>query len=85
MELLSLNQRLQTLNPTATLQRGYAVVQKSETGQVLRTSKEVKVGDQLNVTLVDGTLQVTNSALKPPKTNKSNGTSRKRPEMKPLI
>ena len=85
VELLSLNQRLQTLNPTATLQRGYAVVQKSETGQVLRTSNEVKVGDQLNVTLVDGTLQVTNAALKPPKTNKSNGTSRKRPEMKPLI
>ena len=85
VELLSLQQRLQTLNPTATLQRGYAVVQKSETGHVLSTTKEVEVGELLNITLVDGTLQVTNSVLKTPSTKKPSVLSRKHPEMKPLI
>jgi exodeoxyribonuclease VII large subunit len=85
IELLSLQQRLQTLNPTATLQRGYAVVQKSETGHVLSTTKEVAVGERLNITLVDGTLQVTNSVLKTPNNKKPSVLSRKHPEMKPLI
>ena len=85
VELLSLQRRLQTLDPTATLQRGYAIVQKSATGQVLSKTTEVKVGEQLNLTLVDGTLQVTNSVLKPPKTKGPSVPSRKHPEMKPLI
>ena len=85
VELLSLRQRLQTLNPTATLQRGYAVVQKSETGHVLSTTKEVEIGEPLNITLVDGTLQVTNSVFKTPNNKKSRVRSRKNPEMKPLI
>ena len=85
VELFSLQQRLQTLNPTATLKRGYAVVQKSETGHVLNTAKDVKAGEQLNVTLVDGTLQVTNSILKAAKSNEPRVRSRKNPEMKQLI
>ena len=85
VELLSLQQRLQTLNPTATLQRGYAVVQRSETGHVLSTTKEVEIGDQLNVTLANGTLRVTNSGLKTQKSNKPSVRSRKHPEMEPLI
>ena len=85
VELLSLQRRLQTLDPTATLKRGYAIVQKSDTGQVLSKTTDVKVGEQLNLTLVDGTLQVTNSVLKPPKTKGPSVPSRKHPEMKPLI
>jgi len=85
VELLSLQQRLQTLNPTATLQRGYAVVQRSETGHVLSTTKEVEIGDQLSVTLANGTLRVTNSGLKTHKSNKPRVRSRKNPEMEPLI
>ena len=85
VELLGLKQRLQTLNPTATLQRGYAIVQRSETGHVLSTTKEVEIGDQLNVTLANGTLRVTNSGLKTQKSNKPSVRSRKHPEMEPLI
>ena len=85
VELLSLQQRLQTLDPTATLQRGYAVVQKSATGHVVLSTKDVKPGEQLNVTLGDGMLQVTNTEVKIPKQNKSPSPSQDQPAMKPLI
>ena len=85
VELLSLQQRLQTLDPTATLQRGYAVVQKSATGHVVLSTKDVKPGEQLNVTLGDGMLQVTNTEGKMPKQNKSPSPSQDQPAMKPLI
>ena len=85
LELLSLQQRLQTLNPVATLQRGYAVVQKSGSHQVVRSIKDVNAGEELNITVGDGQLQVKYPASQIPKINKSTPRLKKQPEMKPLI
>jgi len=85
VELLSLQQRLQTLNPIATLQRGYAVIQKSENHQVVRSIKDVNAEEELNITLGDGQLQVKYPASQTPKINKSPPRPKKQPQMKPLI
>lgn len=46
------------LSPAATLQRGYAVVQRPD-GPVLRKAGEVRSGDRLRIRLADGRLDVT--------------------------
>lgn len=50
-------QVLQAYNPQAALQRGYALVRQGKT--VLRTGKNSKVGDEINVQLADATLAAT--------------------------
>ena len=51
--------RLQALNPQAILQRGYAIVETQPDGQVVRSKNDVAVGDQLKVTVADGSLPAT--------------------------
>ncbi len=58
-EAASFMARLQTLNPTATLSRGYAVVHKQTDGQPIYTRDAVKTGDSLNVTISDGSFPAT--------------------------
>jgi exodeoxyribonuclease VII large subunit len=53
--------RLRALSPSATLARGYAIVQKPD-GHVVRSTAEASEGDPLRVRLGDGTLDVTVSA-----------------------
>jgi exodeoxyribonuclease VII large subunit len=50
--------RLRALSPSATLARGYAIVQKPG-GDVVRSTTEVAGGEALRVRLGDGTLDVT--------------------------
>jgi exodeoxyribonuclease VII large subunit len=50
--------RLRTLSPAATLQRGYAIVQRAD-GVVVRTPDEVAEGDELHIRLADGALRAT--------------------------
>jgi exodeoxyribonuclease VII large subunit len=50
--------RLRALSPSATLARGYAIVQK-QGGHVVRSTTEVTDGEALRVRLGDGTLDVT--------------------------
>jgi exodeoxyribonuclease VII large subunit len=50
--------RLRALSPAATLQRGYAIVQRSD-GHVVRAASEVAHGDDLRVRLADGELHAT--------------------------
>ena len=50
--------QLQTLNPQATLNRGYAVVQKAATGDVVFLKTNVTRGDTLKVTVSDGDFSV---------------------------
>jgi len=50
--------RLRALSPSATLARGYAIVQTPE-GHVVRAAQEASAGDPLRVRLADGTLDVT--------------------------
>ncbi|MBG0561664.1 exodeoxyribonuclease VII large subunit [Actinoplanes aureus] len=48
--------RLRALSPAATLQRGYAIVQRPD-GHVVRAADEVAAGDLLRIRLADGELQ----------------------------
>lgn len=50
--------RLRALSPAATLDRGYAIVQRAD-GQVVRAAAEVAAGDPLRVRLADGELSAT--------------------------
>jgi len=48
--------RLRALSPAATLERGYAIVQRAD-GHVVRAADEVKTDDRLRVRLAEGELQ----------------------------
>ncbi|KXK61794.1 exodeoxyribonuclease VII large subunit [Micromonospora rosaria] len=50
--------RLRALSPAATLDRGYAIVQRGD-GQVVRAAGDVDPGDHLRVRLAEGDLAVT--------------------------
>ncbi|NLU79348.1 exodeoxyribonuclease VII large subunit [Micromonospora sp. HNM0581] len=50
--------RLRALSPAATLDRGYAIVQRAD-GHVVRAAGEVTPGDPLRVRLADGELSAT--------------------------
>jgi len=47
---------LEAVSPLATLQRGYAIVRADQTGRILRTANEVKVGDRVHARLGQGEL-----------------------------
>lgn len=46
--------RLRALSPKSTLERGYAIVQRADSGAVLREPDDVEVGDALRVRLSGG-------------------------------
>ncbi len=58
-ETASFMARLQTLNPAATLSRGYAVVHKQPGDQPIYSKNAVRSGDSLNVTVSDGAFPAT--------------------------
>ncbi len=49
-------QSLHALSPLATLERGYAIVQRADTGAVVRDARELKRGDQVNARVARGRL-----------------------------
>ena len=51
--------RIRTLDPVATLRRGYSVVQKGTTGDVVTKAGQVEVGDSLSITVSDGIVDAT--------------------------
>jgi exodeoxyribonuclease VII large subunit len=55
VQLQSFHHRLESLNPLAVLQRGYAIVQR-EDGRIVASIHQTRLGEALNVHLVDGTL-----------------------------
>ena len=59
VEVDGLERRLRTLDPAATLRRGFSVVQRNDTGQVITTAGQVTGGDALTITLADGTIPAT--------------------------
>jgi len=46
--------RMAGLDPRATLRRGFAIVQKAGTKQVVNSTRKVKAGDRLTVSVTDG-------------------------------
>ena len=51
--------RLRTLSPAATLQRGYAIVQRADGGGVVRSPADVAAKDLLRIRLAEGELAAT--------------------------
>ncbi len=62
LQVAGLEQQLQALDPAATLQRGYSVVQRADTGEVVRSTKQVDPGDGLNITVSDGQIPAVSDA-----------------------
>jgi len=56
--LALLTGRLQTLSPLAVLSRGYAIIKRGETKEVIHTSEQLKKGDQLQIEFADGEVAV---------------------------
>lgn len=56
-ELTTRNQMLEALSPAATLRRGYAIV-TDEVGQVVRSKKQTKHGQRLNLQLSEGQVKI---------------------------
>ena len=54
-DLHTLAQRLNTLSPLATLQRGYSISRKTD-GAVLTSAEQVSIGDRVEIQLADGHL-----------------------------
>jgi exodeoxyribonuclease VII large subunit len=55
-QVANLAARLNTVSPLATLARGYSVCFNPSDGRVIRTVRQVKTGDAINVRLHQGTL-----------------------------
>ena len=47
---------LRALDPVATLRRGFSVVQRADTDQVVTTTGQVADGDGLSITVSDGVI-----------------------------
>ena len=66
-----LEMRLKALNPEATLHRGYSIVQKLNDGLVVSSKEQVNAGEELRITLRDGSIPATvggpNRATRPKK------------------
>ena len=62
LQVAGMKLRLQALDPAATLQRGYSVVQRADTGEVVRSTKHVDPGDGLNITVSDGQIPAVSGA-----------------------
>ena len=54
VEVAGLESRLRTLDPAATLRRGFAVVQGGDNGPVITAASQVAAGQSLTITVTDG-------------------------------
>ena len=70
--------RIRTMDPVATLRRGYSVVQNGTAGDVVTKAGEVEVGDSLSITVSDGIVEATAGGTanpQPPKRKKAGATA----------
>ena len=70
LEVDGLEGRLRTLDPAATLRRGFAMVQRGDTGQVVSAVGQVDDGEPLTITVADGAFPATvgDGTMSPPVT-----------------
>jgi exodeoxyribonuclease VII large subunit len=68
MQVENREDRVRALDPVATLRRGYSVVQKRVTGQVVTNLDQVEDGDALSITVSDGQVEATAGHAVKPKT-----------------
>ena len=89
-KVAGMGQRLQALEPAATLQRGYSVVQRVDNGEVVRSTQQVDHGDGLNITVSDGQIPAvsgagSDSSTKPRRRRKERVGQVKSPDMERLL
>lgn len=60
--LTHLTKRLQDLNPTAVLKRGYSITREQAGGKIVMRAEAVKLGQRLEIILAKGLLEVTTQA-----------------------
>jgi exodeoxyribonuclease VII large subunit len=60
--IAGLTQTLRAVSPQSILERGYAIATRTQDGSIVRSTKQVDVGDELEVRVKDGSIgaQVTN-------------------------
>lgn len=56
-QLLNLSRALNAVSPLSTLSRGYAIVTRTKTGEILRNAEQTFMGDQITARLGAGFLQ----------------------------
>ena len=56
-KVINLHKQIHTLNPISTLQRGYAVVQKHGSSEILSKTKQFVHGDEIDIAVLDGTIE----------------------------
>jgi exodeoxyribonuclease VII large subunit len=52
-----LSKTMESYSPLSVLERGYAVVTRSETGELVRRAADTEIGEQITVRLSEGRLQ----------------------------
>ena len=79
-----LSQRLRALDPLATLGRGFSIVHLPDTGQVVSSTKQVSVGDALEITVTDGSVPAVAGSkyAGPPSQQKENPPAKRRTKAK---
>jgi len=82
-DLVHTTARLRGLSPKATLDRGYAIVQRAEDGRLVRAARAVTPGDRLRVRLADGELAATVADEQAPTSDGAAGVGRGRSERTP--
>jgi len=55
--LESLKTNLKSVGPQNTLERGYSIVEKSDNGKVVTNLSQVSLGDEIKITVSDGTFE----------------------------
>ena len=82
----SINLQLGALDPVATLNRGFSVVQKNGPGQVVTMTDQVAPREELNITVSDGAFLATVGGEKPAKSSvKKRRTASQDSGMKRLL
>ncbi|MCH7787174.1 MAG: exodeoxyribonuclease VII large subunit, partial [Chloroflexi bacterium] len=62
--LKGLKSRLESLSPSDTLRRGYAIVQTSANGKVVSDASQIDVGDSIQITLGRGAIEAQTTSVK---------------------
>ena len=61
----SLSKQLETMNPQATLNRGYAIVRQKSDDSIITDAKQVSPGDKVEAQLATGALELDVDAVRP--------------------
>ena len=62
-KVTNLKKQLDLLNPKGILSRGYSIV-SDEKGNIIKSTKEIKIEDNLHITLSDGDIETTVKKVK---------------------